>query len=120
MNYEFPSQCGDLIFFSPPVIKSANIFAQSLLRWRKAQHSHIAIVAKQGNAIHAMPRQGVQVESIRQLLKDRCGEIVVYRNIYLSENVNIVSLENNLWSYNFQKYNYRFFFKITSKCFILF
>lgn len=111
MNNEFPSQSGDLIFLSPIKNKSANIFAQSLIRLSRAQHSHIAIAVKQGNVIHAMPKQGVQVESIRNLLKEKQSEFVVYRKKDLIQSIKIVSLEDRLWHYNFQKYNYRFFFK---------
>ena len=107
---EFPSLSGDLIFFSPKKGISANIAIQSTLRGGNALHSHIAIVAKQGNALHAMPKIGVHISSIRSLLKDRQGEFLVYRNRDLCRSRDIVDLEDHIWFYNHQKYNMRFFF----------
>ena len=111
MSNNFPSQSGDLIFLSPAKNKSINTIAQSLIRLSRARQSHIAIVVKQGNVIHAMPKQGVQVESIRNLLKERKSKFFVFRKKGLSQSEKIVTLEDHLWHYNLQKYNYRFFFK---------
>lgn len=106
---EFPSLSGDLIFFSPKKSISANIGIQRILRRGKAMHSHIAIVAKQGNSLHAMPKIGVHISSIRSLLRDRQGKFSVYRNRDLCTSSDIVKLEDHIWFYNHQKYNIRFF-----------
>lgn len=109
MSANFPSLPGDIIFFSPINGKSANTIAQSLLRFKKAHHSHVALVVNEGNAIHAMPKKGVHVESIRIILKNNLGNFLVYRNSTLNEKIAPIDLSDLSWYYNFQRYNYFFF-----------
>lgn len=102
-----PSQSGDIIFFSPSSKKSANTLAQQLIRGRESRHSHVAIAVKQGNAIHAMPSDGVHLSRIRELLLIN-NHFSVYRNVDLSTD-ELCRLEDKLWYFNRQKYNFRFF-----------
>lgn len=106
-----PSQSGDIIFLSPDT-KSLNTKAQSVIRRKNAIHSHVAVAVKQGNAIHAMPKDGVHSTTIRSLLTERGTEFQVFRNKDLSSNDKLLCrLEDKLWYFNRQKYNFLLFFR---------
>ena len=103
-----PSQPGDIIFLLPGKRKSVNTILQRLIRRQQSPYSHVAIAVKQGNAIHAMPKNGVHVSRIRMLLKEYMGHFVAYRNISLSYPL-LSKLEDCVWFFKDQRYNKRFF-----------
>ena len=102
------SESGDIIFFSPVSNKSLNTSFQGLVRKRASLHSHVAVAVKQGNAIHAMPKRGVHVSRIRDLLLENKSTFRVYRNLSIGQD-DSADLEDALWYFNRQRYNYRFF-----------
>ncbi len=105
-----PSQSGDIILLSPHA-KSLNTKAQSLIRRKSAIHSHVAVAVKQGNAIHAMPKAGVHAATIRSLLTESDIEFLVFRNKKIKQNNELLyRLEDKLWYFNKQKYNFFLFF----------
>lgn len=111
MNRIPPSQPGDIIFLSPGA-KSANTKAQSIVRRRDAIHSHVAVAVGHGNAIHAMPHDGVHATTIRSLLSEPRIEFSVFRNKSLSLNNNLLEkLEEQIWYFNRQNYNYFLFLR---------
>lgn len=76
-NIKTPFKTGDIILIERP--KNKNLMIQSILRIKKAKHSHVAIVLSNMNLIHAMPKRGVCIESISSYIaknKDFC----VFRN----------------------------------------
>lgn len=104
-----PSLTGDVIMFKSSK-KGFNVVAQSFLRGKRAGHSHVAIAVKQGNAIHAMPGTGVQLQSIRELFLDKDNDLVVFRNSSLECNEKaLCRLEDSLLFYQRQAYNYGLF-----------
>jgi hypothetical protein len=106
-----PSQSGDIIFLSPES-KSPNTKAQSIIRRKSAIHSHVAVAVKQGNAIHAMPKDGVHVTTIHSLLTERGIKFSVFRKKDLKSNEErLCRLEDKLWYFNRQKYNFWLFFR---------
>lgn len=107
------SQPGDIIFLSPSSGKSLSTLAQSMARRTQAPHGHVALAAKQGNVMHAMPRRGVHAQTIRSLLlDDDNGEFKVFRNRNLNPNgAPLLRLEDHSWFHNGQRYNWRFFFR---------
>lgn len=105
-----PSLPGDIILFSPSKKVSLNLFFQTKIGKRRALHSHVAITIKQGNAIHAMPKVGIQLVGIRELLLDRGEEFIVFRNKMVEGDAGyLYNLEDSLLFYLRQKYNYLFF-----------
>jgi len=109
------SLTGDIILFISSK-ESLNTFAQSVLRRKKAMHCHVAIAIKQGNAIHAMPATGVQLEGIRDILKDENGSFVVFRNDLLEFDEELLCrLEDELLFHSRQSYNFGLFFN-SSAC----
>ena len=93
--------------------KSPNTFAQSILRFRRAQFAHVAIAVGRFTALHAMPDDGVHAVWISSLV-DPCpqGSLRVIRNISLSGNAELhTKLRSRLLFYYRQKYNIAFFFR---------
>lgn len=113
MSNDFPSQSGDIILISSNSRKSANIFAQSLIRRKKALHSHVAVALKLGNAIHAMPNGGVHTASIHELLTSGKYSFQVYRNTIVNTKVSMLissrDFDDCLLYYSRQKYNFWIF-----------
>jgi len=111
--YSIPiSQPGDIIFLRQNSRKSLNIHAQSLIRGKRALYSHIAIAVKQGNAIHSMPREGVHVVRVHDLLNSSGATFQVFRHIVVNATPELhTKLEDGLWYFNQQKYNKRFFMR---------
>ncbi|MBU4682940.1 hypothetical protein KC222_13090 [Cedecea davisae] len=101
---------GDLIFTSPPK-KNFNVFSQSLLRFKKARYSHVAISVEQYIAIQAMPKDGVMLDSIRNILNDAEGGFSVYRYLPIQDNHILTELKHELLSYSRQSYNFAIFFR---------
>lgn len=105
-----PGLPGDLILISPPH-QSFNTCLQSLFRIKKARHSHVCIVLEQYNLIHAMPKSGVTIESIREILKNSDVKFQVFRNVHLQNEEAICQIKYALLYFLRQRYNYRFFFQ---------
>lgn len=104
-----PSITGDLIFFHSSKRSSFNAAAQSAARLTVAKHTHIAITIKQGNAIHAMPQFGVQMEEIRELLLGNEDGFLVLRKKSLQHDIpRLCLLEDSLLFHSRQRYNFLF------------
>ncbi|HDN2513572.1 MULTISPECIES: YiiX/YebB-like N1pC/P60 family cysteine hydrolase [Providencia] len=110
MSVYLPALPGDLILISTPN-KNLNRIAQSVLRLKTALHSHVAISTDQYCAIHAMPKNGVQIESIKSILADVKGDFVVYRNKNIQSNELLEKIRYELLSYSGQHYNFHFLIK---------
>lgn len=94
--------------------KTPNTVAQTLLRFRKASFSHVAIQIGEFNTIHAMPKGGVHVVKTAELLKHISPEnAIVLRHRDMQKNVTLqIKLREKLFFYYKQPYNFAFFLRM--------
>ena len=98
-----PAIPGDIILF-PKTSKNPNLFFQSLLRLSKARHSHVAVTVNKVQLIHAMPKAGVELQTLHRYLS-QTEDFVVFRNKSLLSDSDIGLLSDKLIFYHRQRYS---------------
>jgi len=105
---------GDILLISSSSRKSANTSVQTLLRFRRASFSHVAIVLDATTAIHAMPDEGVHLVPLAELLRqiDRT-RLKTLRHLDLDRSTELqMELREALLYFHNQRYNKLFFARL--------
>ncbi|MGU9830509.1 YiiX/YebB-like N1pC/P60 family cysteine hydrolase [Pseudomonas sp. LF242] len=98
-----PAITGDIILISQPQ-KNINLIMQSVLRLKKARHSHVAVALYGSILIHAMPRIGVHVLPLGEYLNQNQSFVVFRHKLALREDKS-EALEKHLRFHNLQSYS---------------
>lgn len=115
MNTLISPLVGDLILIRTKVRKkSCNLIAQSVLRCRGAEYSHVAIAIDPIFALHSMPAGGVHTVPLYDLITNGSVErFVVFRSLTLEASREFqLKLRRALLYYIDQPYNKTFFARI--------
>ena len=83
--------------------KNINLLIQSIFRFGKAKHSHVAITLGEFSLIHAMPKAGVRMQSLGEYLREN-RNFIVYRHKLASLEKSAHFLREHLQFHHLQKY----------------
>ena len=84
--------------------KDHNLIFQSIFRFGKARHTHVAIALYNFSLIHAMPKSGVHMKSLVEYLNEN-RNFSVYRNKLAPLEAQASLLEEHLRHHNLQGYS---------------